>query len=169
MNLVIILWNSEASSVGFLQPSHNLSRILVGRKYWVPDMFHLSFTDYKRASLDQWLALPLKNGQLHSLHKLQILITQQVVREVQSLLGLLLVRRILRTESEHCSHAQCSQRWKLVAIRTSLAGASARAGRVVPFVGNLLSRCSSAGTAENNGKTWKCAQLDWLVLSWSKT
>lgn len=116
-------------------------------------MLDLSVADSQGSPLDQGLTLPLEGGHIEGFGKVEVRITQHIVGQVQTLLDLALVVRVLGAEAVDSGHAELLDGIKVVAIALGLGGAAAGPRHVVPFVGDSLTRGTGAGVAEQDGQS----------------
>jgi hypothetical protein len=139
-----------------LQPLQNFASILIRRKDRVPHLDDPAILHSHRQPLRQSAPLPFNGRQFRRRHKPQPLITQQLIRQVHSLLELPLIRRALRAQPEDSRHAVGGESVRSVAERARLRGAAAGTGDLVPFLGDALAWGGAAGVAEDDAQSGEC-------------
>jgi len=145
-----------------LQPLQNMKNIGIRRKNWVPPLDHLPILHSEGQSPYYLLTFPVERRQAQRLLKFAPFIAQQIVRETQAGVDLLLVLCILGRETVELFHTQALQLWMVVAERTRLWSATAGTGYVVPFRRNYFAGGAGSGVAEDDGKARELGNVDWL-------
>jgi len=131
---VILLFgrNTSALIVCRLQPFRDLTSTLISRKDRVPLTYDLSIDGSQRNAFQHFLSLPLECRHLQGIRKFQVLIAQELVWQMQALRCFLLIRRVLRAQSEDVLNTEASQVISTVAKRACLWGTAACARNSVP-------------------------------------
>lgn len=130
------IWSSA------LQPADQVVDSAIRGKDGIPPFDDLPVLDCYHGSPENLVPFPLESGQIQAALKVEFVITQQLIRQMQTFMDLCLIAGRLRRDTIDLRDAQRVELRKVVSKRTSLGSASASAGDGIPGVGNNLVGCS---------------------------